>query len=173
MKYQLLTTDNRTLFVEYYLLEQFYDYILFIKLQYIFTIIPIPIPTYSYNYMKFIFFLVEFYHVNPIEIECIYEAENGDEEFDDFYMKRQNIETSNFLQMYINWYIRDCIKKNKICDCDKIDNDLNNIRAIIIKLDDPIIICMIEEYLKKFFADGIEKIPDWIKEGVNNTSSIF
>jgi hypothetical protein len=168
MKYQLLTTDNRTLFVEYYLLEQFDDYHAFMELQYIFTIIPITINTYSYDYMKFIFSLVEHYLNNESDIQHMYETKRLEKIF---LYRYPDVSTSNRLCSHINYYIIDCIEKNKICDFIKINNDLNNIRVIIIKLDNPFIICMINEFLDKFFT--LYDIPYNIKDGVNNTSYIF
>jgi hypothetical protein len=172
MKYQLLTTDNRTLFVEYYLLEQFDDYIPFMELQHIFTIIPIPIPTYSYNYMKFILFLVEHYFNNENDIDNMYETEQLGNRATSI-SKFLSVGVTNCLHACVNYYIIECIEKNKICDIDKISNDLDNIRTIIVKLDNPLIICMIDKYLCKFSSWGLQDIPNDIKDGVNNTSSIF
>jgi hypothetical protein len=120
MKYQLLTTDNHTIFVENYLLQQFDDYKSFIQLQYLFTIIPIPIPTYNYDYMEFIFYIVKYYVPNF------------------------------WLYYHIDCYIRKYIIKNNVYDYHKILNDLNNIKIIIIKFNNPLIIHAIDRYLHDF-----------------------
>jgi hypothetical protein len=170
MKYQLLTTDNRTMFVENCLLQQFDDYKSFIQLQYLFTIIPIPIPTYSHDYMKFIFFLVQYYLNNKDNIANFYEARQLNSfQCDPLFITR------NYLISSINQYIVKCIEKNNnVYDFNKVSMDLYNLYNIIVKHGNMIIVCMMDEYYAHFSNWNLDRcFTDKIKKGVNNTSSIF
>src|SRR5271170_7160255 len=72
MNYQLLTDDNHTLYVKRHVLAQFEEYVPFINLQDIFSIIPIVIPTYEYKYMSFIFHVVENFRNSIIHFDMNY-----------------------------------------------------------------------------------------------------